>query len=221
MTTPCCYYVHKTIMPCKACTSTRSISCDCSNQENLKKLKDTNVELKSLIRKLDNLCDTVDSATTVTTREVTITECDCPCGLCKDSRNDAAIYTMKCDYVLCDKCHKMLKQSELERKHSRDYGRRELVTLDSKVYPLERYSSGRKYYCSQCDLCEYERHRSRSRTRSRSRSQSRSRSRSRVLYSRSPSSSSRSTTPEQRPVWNGGPYTSYYTWRNWKLNEKK
>jgi hypothetical protein len=218
-----CYYVHKTIIPCEH-TQTRveccSSQCTCLNEKYLAKLKSSNQELKGLIRKLDNLTDSMQETTSAAscnnTREIVVTEhrydyCD-SCRHSSRQKPKSDLYTttaVKCDYVVCEKCDQMLRLSELERSRSRSRERSR-----RRSHSRETCTLCRPDLKQTCSLCKRE-----EASRSRSRSRSRSISRTRYRYSRSRSPSLDSL---QRPMWNSGPYVaSYYGWRDFKLKEER
>ena len=138
----CCYRVCKTVVPCEVKTITTTKTCVvdpcCSvNEQYLNRLKKSNDELKGLIKKLDNLsesmsveeeCKCCSSSKRRNSREIVITEhhynCCSPlptpmpklpppppvikpscCGLCRD--NSKNVHTIKCDYIICEKCEKV------------------------------------------------------------------------------------------------------------------
>ena len=225
-----CYCIHEKVTTTHCCDKCGSNSFDEDNecreclmdQINLIKLKSTNFELKELITRLDRLSTSVESKlssaaksnhchTQRTHRDVYLNQCN----LCKSTNLWNKKETYQYDLTICDDCQHMIKLAEeLEKKEK---WKSILKKTDPNVYPLAKYPSGKEYECDKCETCMYER--SRSRTRSRSRRRSRcSRSRS---YSYSPVSSYRVKTPEPRPIWNGGPYTQSYLWREWKLKEEK
>lgn len=95
-----------------------------------------------------------------------------------------------------------------------------------KARHKSRSRSRSRESCRECIREDLERARRKSRELERSRSRSRSRSITRWYHShraRSGSNSSRGSSADelQRPVWNGGPYVSYYNWRDYKLKEEK
>jgi hypothetical protein len=218
-----CYCIHEKVTThCYDKFVDSSDDDDCKeclvNQINLIKLKNTNYELKDLISRLDKLSTSVESKLVKSNnfhskhrRDVYLNECN----LCKSANMWNKKETYQYDLTICDDCQHMIKLAEeLERKEK---WKNVLRKKDPNVYPLSKYPSGKQYECDKCERCLYERSRSRSRS-GRRRSQSSRRSRS---YSYSPVSSYRVKTPEPRPIWNGGPYTQSYLWREWKLKEEK
>lgn len=156
---------------------------------NLNRLKETNHELKSLIRKIDNLTDSISE-----TRSSRI-DCNChnsiyECNVCRDTRLSKA--KSKYEYVLCEDCECMLAHAN-EKK---------LIKIDHNVYPLEKYPYASQGFCSDCEKCRRDQ-RSRSRSRSQTRSRS-AKSRSSSPYSR------RNSMTELRPIWNGGKFLKIF-----------
>lgn len=195
----CCCNDHKREVVKKV--ESNECLCCYADELNLKKLKSTNQELKDLIGRLDKLSDSVGSSykakkchNVCNCEKIYYDECNL-CRSCKETITKQYQY----DLVICDDCERMIRLSkELETKKSKK---------DPKIYPLTKYPSGKEFRCNKCEKCVHE-----------MRSRSRSRSRSRRSYSRSISpDSSRGATP----IWNGGPWTSYYPWTNWKLKESK
>lgn len=198
MSHQCSHCDHKPIVHCNSYRRSPSPDCSCCKKDeaNLNKLKNTNHQLKSLINRLDELSDSVESSYLA---HKSRRECNCEsfyheeCSLCRSSRETNNNRYYQYDLVICDDCERMVNLSnEFEAWK---------VKKDPKIYPLRSYQSGKQRECDKCEKCVYE---------SRSRSQ-RSRSRG----------SSPIVSTELRPVWNGGPWTSYYTWTNMKLSESK
>lgn len=159
--------------------------CDCrlgQNEDlNLKRLKNTNNELKELIRKIDDLTDCI-----VETKK---TKCFCQpinysdsceslnsfeCDACRNARQNY-------ECMLCQDCDQMLKVNREIKP---------ILKRDHNIYPLEYYPHGTQRHCNQCQQC----------TSSRERSRSRNSSRSRSHRSTSPM---RSKSTEVKPIWNG------------------
>jgi hypothetical protein len=211
--------------------------CDgCLNEEiNVLRLKSTNKELKSLINRLDNLSDSVEHSLVSHRRPhlnvsqtIATNSCCCSsdddelpisssslvchysisneCNICRVRRQTNNRQLATYEWTVCSDCDRMLRLSnELEK-----------IKLDSTIYPITKYPSGRHHFCSSCENCieEAKEHR---RIQRRSRSRSKSRSDSPRFITRV--NLNESDLP--RPVWNGGPYKSYYGWTNWKLKEAK
>lgn len=162
----------------------------CCNQTvddyNLIRLKSTNNELKSLIRKIDDITDSI-----VETKKQPVCFCHkinnfyhvndlvTECDECRDKR-----IGRNYEYVMCEDCDQLLKVNKLIDQ--------KVVKKDPHIYPLETFPCGKQRNCSDCDRCTR-------RSRRNSRSRSRSASRTRSLSQRRRHSSS-----EMRPVWNGG-----------------
>lgn len=166
-------------------------SCCSTEDYNLTKLKSTNEELKSLIRKIDQLSDSFMETKKCHSRHDSFSCCNCAsltyqCNVCRDKRLCKA--KSKYEYVLCEDCENMLRvANEIERKP---------IKIDQNVYPIEKYPRDSRSFCKDCEECKRE---------SRERSRSRSRSRHRSTHSRSVSPSSRrNSMTELRPIWNGG-----------------
>lgn len=177
-------------------------NCCLSDEFNLIKLKNTNYELKNLINRLDHLSDSFDRNKSsacwncCNTGTTWYNMCD-ECNLCRSQKEKNKKNFYQYNVTICNDCERMLEiSSELE---SRNYHKN-----DSKIYPLEKYASGREYLCDKCDRCVEIKERRRSRSRSRN------------FYS-----VGRVVTPEPRPQWNGGPWLSYYPMTNLKLSEMK
>lgn len=171
-------------------------TCNCSLNEELTlaKLKNTNYELKNLINRLDKLSASFE--------EPRLPKCcKCyhwydECNLCRSGREKNNNYLYQYNVTICNDCERMLEiSSELETRHA--------FKKDPNIYPLEKYDTGKKFYCDKCDRCVEEKRRRRSRSRSKH------------------SLSSRTVTPEPRPLWNGGPWVSYYPMTGLKLAEMK
>lgn len=171
-------------------------SCCLSDELSLIKLKNTNHDLKNLINRLDQLSDSFERKR-LSDYWNNCNICD-ECNLCRSQREKNNKRFYQYNVTICNDCERMLEiSSELE---SRKYYKN-----DSNIYPLEKYPSGREYFCDKCDSC-IENKESR-----------KFRSKSRNFYY----PVGRAVTPEPRPPWNGGPWLSYYPMTNLKLTEMK
>ncbi|RNA32103.1 hypothetical protein BpHYR1_050509 [Brachionus plicatilis] len=189
----CCYFRPK----CTYFIEPKYVDkCNCclSEELNLIKLKKTNYELKYLINRLDHLSTSFEKY-----KEPKCWKCHDyykQCNLCQSSREKNNRHFYEYNVTICNDCERMLEvSSELEARQN--------YKKDPNIYPLERYHSGKSFYCDKCDRCVGEKKRFRSRSRSRN------------------SSSSRAVTPEPRAVWNGGPWVAYYPMTSLKLAEMK
>lgn len=222
----------QTIVKCNCYTPAPPSPCSCclSDELNLVKLKNTNHELKALIGRLDNLTTSVGSSLThrchptveTCTRCYSVPTCcstppsppACVCVSCTTTKSGCSECTVcsvskvaplpKIEWTVCDECERML------------YIAKQLEKTDPTIYPTVRYPSGRHRFCSKCDRCWDDVFFKRVEVRSRSRSRSKSRHASR---SSSPYLAVDGDLP--KPLWNGGPYKSYYGWTEWKLKHKK
>ena len=228
MASNCCCHVHETVtVPCHNFVSASSCDCCCScDEESVARLKSTNDELKHLINKLDDLSVSVESnmlsqKARKPRRNSTSFSKWPRCNIC-DEIEEVHVTRFEYDQVICKKCERMIRLSKMIDEEIALKKR-----TDPNIYPLDKYPYGSKYFRSKCEDCSSEGLRRKSRSARRSRSRcgcSRSRSSSLSLRSTSPylrRSKSRNRTPEQRPNWNGGPYTSSYMWRQWKLVDSK
>jgi hypothetical protein len=230
----CTYYCSSSLSPCcdLVCKKTKTTSYYCCCEPNrrsstalnsslrdeleLLKLRETNNELKYLINKLDTLSDSIDlkrkhAQPTVHTSCVCVrTDCysDNKCNICTENSEYNRRNRFQYDVVVCDDCERMVNMA---KKLDSSRTTIEIINTDSKIYPLT---------CEDCNL-DHHRHRMDVLRRSR-RSRSRSRELRRLSSDCSRSTSrSRAITPEPRPIWNSGPYTSSYLWRDWRLKECK
>jgi hypothetical protein len=192
------YIVHEAELPvllpeCRQCII---------EDHNLYRLKKTNNELRRLIDKLDDLSDSFDASYREQTESICHKYAAClGCSICHSLRE---LNRLKCECALnfCKQCERMLLLSrELTEKP---------IIVDNRIFPLDKYPSGSQYYCDKCEKCQDELSAIR-RSRSRTRSNSRCRSSSSDTYCES---------YEQKPLWNGGPYKSYYAWRDYTLKNK-
>lgn len=184
------------------CTYQRNVyDCPCclNDDLNLVRLKNTNNELKSLINRIDQLSNSVETSLH-THRSKTACNCHDACNLCRTCREKNQKHSYVYNLTICDDCERMVRlNAELEKKKFR---------YDTNIYPLEKYPCGKQFYCDKCDKCVDAIIRRRSRSRSRSRNSS-------------PCVTSRTVTPEPRPSWNGGPWVSYYPMTQLKLEDLK
>ena len=222
MASNCCYHVHETtVIPCQKYESSNCDCCCSCDELSVARLKNTNHELKHLINKLDDLSVSVDSRilSSHRPRRNSTSFSKWPrCNICEEIE-EVSVTRFEYDQVICKKCERMIRLSKMLDEEIA------WKKTDSNIYPLDKYPYGSKYYRMKCeDWTDRQTHRS-SRTARRSRSKCGcSRSRSNSLRSTSPylhRSKSRNRTPEPRPNWNGGPYTSSYLWRQWKLVDSK
>lgn len=223
----CCHHVHhvhETIIPSKC------ECCSCCDDLSIEKLKNTNHELKSLINKLDDLSVSVESSILSHGSKKKHHHSNASfsrwprCSICEEFE-EVNVTHYEYNQVICKKCENMIRLSKLLEEEPK------WKRVDPNIYPLDKYPHGSKYYRTRCEECSSEHQRKLSHSSRRSRSRpcdcSRSRSTSRRSHSRSLSSSRRSGsrrrvhTPEIKPNWNGGPYTSSYLWRQWKLHDSK
>ncbi|CAF0784648.1 unnamed protein product [Brachionus calyciflorus] len=190
----CCSYRPKTTFCHNRNIDYNECSCCLSDELNLVKLKNTNYELKSLINRLDELSSSVEH--NYHAHKCTRFNYD-ECNLCRSCKNKNNTNHYHYNLTVCDDCERMVRlSSELERM--------KVIQVDSNIYPLEKYHSGKRYYCDKCDKCDDDLRRRRSRSRSRN---------------ASPFRESRVVTPEPRPLWNAGPWVSYYPMTKLKLSE--
>jgi hypothetical protein len=219
----CCHHVHhvhETVIPSKC------DCCSCCDELNLSKLKNTNHELKTLINKLDDLSVSVESSIMSHSAKNHHHNTNASfsrwprCNICEEFE-EVNVTRYEYDQVICKKCENMLRLSKLLDEEPK------WKKVDPNIYPLDKYPHGSKYYRTRCVECSDDHQRKRSHSSRKSRSRPcdcmRSRSTSRRSHSSRGRSGSRSRarTPEIRPNWNGGPYTSSYLWRQWKLVDSK
>ncbi len=202
------------------------------DERSLIRLKSTNHELKHLIKKLENLSDTVDI--NLNNREhllhhqyhnnYLLQEQEALNPACyniheqhhchiqkpieyhhnrRNSNDFKALSCLSSSNFICDSCDHINYLQELES-----------IKKDPNIYPLNKYPRENK--ASECYECACNISCCRSRSRSRS-SNSSSRQRRRSL-STSNSFLKNDFSQEIKPKWNGGPFKSSYLWRDQKLS---